>query len=137
MFVLRLEDGDSLPGAVEEFAAKEGVKRAFVTAVGGVQGGKIVVGPEKTEVTDGVTPMLHALSGVHEAAGVGTLFPDEAGNPVLHMHAALGRAGETRTGCVRAGVDVWKVLEVVVVELLGEGLVRRRDPATGFELLEP
>ncbi len=44
------------------------------------------------------------LANVHEVAGVGTLFPDDEVNPVLHMYMACGRNGDTVTGCVRAGV---------------------------------
>lgn len=137
VFVVRLEDGDRLPDSIENFARAVGVKRAIVNAVGGVESGRIVVGPEKTDTSAGVKPMTHEIEGVHEAAGVGTIFPDEKGNPVLHMHAAMGREGTTRTGCVRTGLNVWKVLEVMVVEILGDEPVRRRDPETGFELLEP
>lgn len=137
VFVVRLEDGDSLPGSIEDLARRVGLKSAMVTAVGGVESGRIVVGPEKTHTKGGVRPMTHEVEGVHEAAGVGTIFPDESGNPVLHMHAAMGREGQTRTGCVRTGVNVWKVLEVMVVEILGDEPVRKRDPETGFDLLEP
>lgn len=137
VFVVRLEDGDRLPDSIEEFAASEGVLRAMVTAVGGVESGRIVVGPEKTDTSGGVKPMTLDISGVHEAAGVGTIFPDESGKPVLHMHAAMGREGTTRTGCVRTGLNVWKVLEVMVIEIIGNEPTRRRDAETGFELLEP
>ena len=81
--------------------------------------------------------MLHELAGVHEIAGVGTIFPDESGKPVLHMHAALGREGITRAGCVRKGVDIWRVGEVIMIELLDNSATRKLDPSTGFELLDP
>jgi predicted DNA-binding protein with PD1-like motif len=81
--------------------------------------------------------MEHALDGVHEIAGTGTLFPDGDGNPVLHMHIACGRGASTVTGCVRRGVKTWHTLEVVLLELLGTPAARVLDPKTGFELLEP
>lgn len=77
------------------------------------------------------------LDNVHEVAGTGTLFPDENGEPVLHMHMACGRDGSTITGCVRNGVKVWQVMEVVVQEIVDTTGVRRPDPVTGFELLIP
>ena len=76
------------------------------------------------------------LDGIHEVAGVGMIFPNERGEPVLHMHAALGRGGVTRAGCVRAGIDVWMIGEAVIRELVDSTSLRRRDPATGFELLD-
>jgi predicted DNA-binding protein with PD1-like motif len=81
--------------------------------------------------------MEQALRDVHEVAGVGTLFPNAEGQPVLHMHVAAGRGGKAITGCVRMGVRIWHVLEVVLWELTGTKAVRVLDPETGFELLKP
>ena len=66
---------------------------------------------------------------------MGTLFPNAAGQMKLHMHAALGRGDQTVTGCVRLGTDVWKVVEVVIIEIVGSGLSRKLDPSLGIELL--
>jgi predicted DNA-binding protein with PD1-like motif len=77
------------------------------------------------------------LENVHEVAGVGTLFPDDEGNPVLHMHMACGRDDKTVTGCVRTGVKVWHIMEAVLFELLDSTGVRRLDKITGFKLLQP
>jgi len=40
-------------------------------------------------------------------------------------------------GCVRNGVKVWHVLEVIIFELTGTTASRIKDPLTGFELLIP
>lgn len=135
IFVLRLEDGDRLPDCVEDFAANNDVKRAFCSMLGGVGPGALIVGPEDGDKMP-PDPMRLPLSGVYEAACVGTLFPDESGKAKLHMHGAMGRAGQTITGCVRAGVDVWQIGEVVIIEIVGIEACRRVDPKTGFELLE-
>jgi len=136
VFVLRLEDGDTLPDCVEQFAKENGVRQAFCAVVGGIGSGRIVVGPEDT-VTMPPVPVLLDLVGAHEAAGVGTLFPDEAGSPKLHMHATFGRGDAVKTGCIRPGIDIWTIGEFVLIELTGLDLLRKRDPATGFELLSP
>ena len=81
-------------------------------------------------------PMLTLLEGVHEACGVGTIFQNEEGKPKLHMHAAFGRNEETTTGCVRMGVDVWQIGEVVIIELKNAHAQRVADKKTGFEFLE-
>lgn len=133
VFVLRLEDGDRLPQCVEDFALERGVSQGFCVLVGGVGSGRIVVGPEHGSVPP--KPVLADLFGAHEAAAVGTLFPDESGRPRLHMHATFGKGEEVRTGCIRPGIDIWTIGEFVLVELVGMNLVRRRDAATGFELL--
>ena len=137
VFVIRLEDGDRLPAAIESFAAENKVLRGMCILVGGINnGGNIVVGPENGKELP-PTPMLFGLEGVHEIAGVGTIFPDSDGKPVLHMHAALGREGQTRAGCIRPGVEVWQVGEVILLEISENNAQRLKDPATGFELLEP
>ncbi len=135
VFVLRLEDGDRLPECLERFAAEKGVKQAFCSLIGGIGSGQIVVGPEDGSVMP-PKAMLAKIIGEHEVAAVGTLFPDESGTPKLHMHGAFGRKDETLLGCIRPGIDVWTIGELVVMEFEGLPLERRRDPATGFELLE-
>jgi predicted DNA-binding protein with PD1-like motif len=137
VFIIRLEDGEVLHDCVERFAAEHEVRAATVIAVGGADtGSRLVVGPEQGRASP-VVPMEHELPGVHELAGVGTIFPDETGRPVLHLHAALGRERAAVAGCVRAGVKTWHVLEVVLTEIVGSSARRLPDAATGFKLLTP
>jgi predicted DNA-binding protein with PD1-like motif len=136
IFVLRLHDGDHLPDVLESFAAGHHITTALCFFLGGAkEKGRVVVGPK-----DGYAlppePMVTLLNGVHEACGVGTIFADEEGKPKLHMHASFGRNEKTVTGCVRMGVDVWRIGEVVVLELLGTVAHRAIDKETGFEFLE-
>lgn len=135
VFVLRLEDGDKLPDVIEDFAKDKGITGAACWYVGGMHDGSVVVGPEDGSIMP-PKPMLHILDGVHEAAAVGTIFADEEGVPKLHMHAALGREGRTRTGCVRPGVHTWVIGEVVIIEVVNSAMIRKTDPDTGFSLLE-
>jgi predicted DNA-binding protein with PD1-like motif len=137
VFVIRLEDGDILHESIEEFARKNGIRAAGLIALGGADSDStLVVGPEDGRASP-VLPVTHLLGDVHEVAGVGTVFPNEEGQPVLHMHVASGRGDETITGCVRAGLRVWQVLEVVLWELTETTGQRLLDKTTGFELLEP
>jgi predicted DNA-binding protein with PD1-like motif len=137
VFVIRLEDGDVVHEAIEQFAREKGIRAASLIVVGGADGdSRLVVGPEEGRASP-VVPMEHRLDDVHEVAGVGTLFPDEEGHPVLHMHMACGRKGSAVTGCVRRGVRAWHVMEVVLCELVNTTGTRVRDAGTGFALLEP
>lgn len=137
VFVLRLEDGDILHECIEEFARVHAIRAGALIVLGGSDAGsRLVVGPEKARALP-VTPMVHILDDVHEVAGVGTLFPDADGEPVLHMHVAGGREDATVTGCVRLGVRVWHVMEVVLWELTDTQAWRMPDTATGFSLLQP
>ncbi len=136
VLVLRLEDGDVVHECVEQAARAEGIARAAVILVGGADAGsRIVVGPEDGRAAT-IVPLERMLHDVHEMAGVGTLFPDDAGAPRLHLHAAFGRDDKVTAGCIRTGVKTWIIGEVVVIELLGSDAVRRVDPLTGFELLD-
>ena len=136
VLVIRLEDGDVVHECIEEAARAEGIARAAVILLGGAGGGsRVVVGPEDGEAQP-VVPMERVLHDVHEMAGAGTIFPDETGRPVLHLHAAFGRDDQVTAGCIRTGVKTWVVGEAVVIELTGNEASRRVDPATGFELLD-
>lgn len=137
IFVVRLEQDDILHECVERLARKEGINRAYLIALGALdEGSALIVGPEDGKALP-VVPMKMAIKEPREVAGVGTIFPDEEGRPMLHMHAATGRKDTTITGCVRAGVRTWNVLEVIIQELVDNPGIRKKDEATGFEMLEP
>ena len=136
VFVIRLEDGDVVPGCIERFAEEIGVSVGHGVLVGGFGGGEVVVGPRCSQEMP-PQPMLLPVDGAHEVVGVGVLAPDEDGKSVLHIHAALGRSGQTMSGCLRPGVETWLVGEVILYEILGVKAVRVRDAESGFSLLEP
>ena len=136
VFVIRLEDGDVLPDCIEKFAENNGVSIGHVILVGGIGEGQIVAGPRDSKKMP-PEPMLLPIDGAHEVAGVGVLAPGEDGKPVLHIHAALGRSGQTMTGCLRPGVKTWLVAEAILYEILGAKVSRRKDKRSGFALLEP
>ena len=116
---------------------EQSIQAGAVIIVGGADGGsKFVVGPEQGRVKP-ILPMEHVLDDVHEIAGTGTLFPDDEGNPILHMHMACGRNGETVTGCIRSGVKVWQVMEAILFELVDTTGIRLPDSEIGFKLLNP
>jgi predicted DNA-binding protein with PD1-like motif len=136
-FVMRLEDGDIVHEEIEQFAKDHSIRAAALIIVGGIDGAsKLIVGPEQGR-SNPVTPMVHVLDDVHEIAGVGTLFPDEEGIPMLHMHMASGRKTSTVTGCIRNGVRTWHILEVILFELVDSTGVRKVDSETGFKFLIP
>ena len=135
VFVIRLEDGDVVPECIEHFAEENNVLVGQAILVGGIGAGDVVVGPRHSEERT-PEPILLPINGAHEALGVGILAPGEDSKPALHIHAALGRAGQTMAGCLRHGVTTWLVGEVILYEILGAEVVRIRDEQSGFELLE-
>ena len=136
IFILRLHHGETLHEVIEEFADQKKVKSAMCFFLGGTQDkSKVVVGPKESSAMP-PEPMVTLLKGVHEACGIGTIFTDEEGKPKLHMHASFGRNDNAISGCVRMGVDVWQIGEVVILELVGGSAKRAKNKETGFEFLE-
>ena len=136
IFALRFEHGERLPDAIEDFARNQGVRSAMIVLLGGAgDGSRLVVGPEE-DGDDVIIPLVFALKGTQEIMAVGTIFPDEQGNPILHMHGATGREGDATVGCTRAGVDVWLIGEAILLEINGIRGLRKKDPKTGFQLLQ-
>ena len=136
IFILRLNHGECLHEVIEKFAAEKQVSSALCFFLGGAEDkSKVVVGPKDGAVLP-PTPMITLLMGVHEACGVGTIFTDEQGKPKLHMHASFGRNDTAVTGCVRMGVDVWQIGEIVILELVSSSAKRVKNKDTGFEFLE-
>lgn len=136
VFVLRLHDGDRLPDVLESFAAEKNISSGLCFFLGGAkENSRVVVGPKDCSDLP-PEPMVTLLEGVHEACGVGTIFANEKGKPKLHMHTSFGRSESTVTGCIRLGVEVWQIGEVVVLELTGAIAHRAKNKETGFEFLE-
>jgi predicted DNA-binding protein with PD1-like motif len=135
VFVLRLEDGDVVPDCIEKFALEQGIKVGHVVLIGGIGGGQVVVGPRQTDVMP-PDPMLLPIDGAHEVEGLGIIAPDRDGTPRLHIHASLGRAGRTLTGCLRYGAQTWLVGEAIIYEITGTKARRLPDAKSGFELME-
>ncbi len=134
VFVLRLEDGDRVPDCIEAFAAERGVEGGLCFLLGGVGEGTLVVGPMNPQSRP-IEPLLKSIEIAHEILAVGTLFRDEEGAPKLHMHAAMGRGGYTAMGCLRQGVDIWSIAEVILLEVTGTDMLRKLDPTFGFAIL--
>ncbi|MFO7802018.1 MAG: DNA-binding protein [Desulfovermiculus sp.] len=135
-FVLRLEHKDIVHTCIENFARDKGIRAAALIILGGAdQGSRLVVGPEDG-LARPINPVQTALEAAHEVTGTGTIFPNEQGEPILHMHMACGRGDCTQTGCIRSGVQVWQIMEAVLFELTNCRGQRIADPELGFMLLQ-
>ena len=64
VFTARLEDGDRLPGSIEQMAADNGVEAGVCMLIGGAGGGELVVGP-KDGAAEAIEPMIAGLADVH------------------------------------------------------------------------
>lgn len=136
IFVIRLENNEIVHETIEKFAREQNITRAALIILGGAdKNSRLVVGPENGDLTP-VVPMLKKLAGANEISGTGTIFPDEEGTPILHMHIACGREDETTVGCIRSGVKVWHVMEAILFELV-DNESKRTMEEIGFKLLCP
>ncbi len=106
-----------------------------VVIIGGIGSGEVVSGPKNSNESP-PQPIVLPVDGAHEVLGGGILAPNEKGKAELHLHAALGRAGATLTGCLRQGVSTWLVGEVIIYEILGTNAERIMDTKSGFRLLK-
>ena len=125
VFIIRLDAKEVLHESLEQFARDHEISAAAVMVVGG--GGPdstLVVGPKDSNAKI-VDAMEYILNDAHEITGTGTLFTSEEGEPVLHMHVSAGRSDRTITGCVRRGVKVWGVLEVILFEIKDTTAVKK------------
>ena len=136
VFVLRLEDGEIVHEVIEQFAKDHDIRAASLVIVGGADdGSRLVVGPKEDRGLP-LNPMKLQLEHAHEITGTGTLFRDDQDIPLLHMHMSCGRKDQSITGCIREGVKVWHIMEVILFELLESKGKRVFDPETGFTLLK-
>ncbi len=133
IIVVRFSDGDDVLGGLSEIAKKENIRAAAFHLVGGMRGGRFVVGPEREELPP--VPVWRELEESHEIVGFGTIFwQDDA--PKVHFHGAFGKRDSVRVGCLRETSTVFLVLEAVIAEIKGVNAVRRLDPASGMVLLK-
>lgn len=132
IIVARFGDGEDLLSGLAGIARKEELRAACFSIVGGMKGGRYVVGPEGDEMPP--RPVWRELHENHEAFGFGTIFwiGDE---PKVHFHGAYGRGDSVKAGCLREGSETFLVAEVVITELLDTDAVRTLDPSSGFALL--
>ena len=132
VFVARLEDGEPIYDSILLIAEREGIRSAAVMAVGGIRSGTVVTGPE--DPNGKVVPRTTTFDDARELVGFGTIFPLD-GKPSLHMHAGIGDQDHVMVGCPRIAANVYLVLEVVIIELVGIQASRQFDPEWAVHLL--
>ena len=75
IFILRLEDGETVHEEIEKFSREHSIRAASVMIIGGAdKDSRLITGPARGREYP-IVPMEHILKDVHESAGVGTLFP--------------------------------------------------------------
>lgn len=132
VYMVVLDTGEETMSALQDFARKENLTAAQVSAIGAFSDAvlfffdweskeyqRIPVG-EQTEV----------------ASLLGDVAVGEDGDPVLHLHAVLGKRDGTALAGHLAEARVRPTLEVVLTETPAH-LRRVEDRATGLALIRP
>ena len=130
--VARFEDGDQIIQGISDIARKEDIRAGVFYLVGGMKGGRFVVGPE-TEAMPPV-PVWRELDESHEIVGIGTIFW-QGDEPKLHFHGAYAKHDKVKAGCMREKAETFLVLEGIIMEIKGVNAARELDPLSGMALL--
>jgi predicted DNA-binding protein with PD1-like motif len=133
IIVARFEDGEDVLANITAIARDESLRAAVLYLVGGMKGGRFVVGPEKEEMPP--RPVWRELEESHEVIGIGTIFW-EGDTPKVHLHGAYGKRDKVRMGCMREDTSTFLVLEAVIMEIEGIEAERALDPVSGMALLK-
>ena len=131
--VAKFEDGDNILQGLSDMAKKENIRAGVFYLVGGMKGGRFVVGPEKETMPP--VPVWRELNESHEIVGLGTIFW-QGDEPKLHFHGAYGKHDSVKMGCLREKSETFLVLEAIIIEIKGINAIRELDPVSGMVLLK-
>ncbi len=128
-FAVILQTGDEVMACLTDFATRERITAAQVSAIGALSDAEL-------QYFDWETKDYRKIP-VNEQVEVASLLGDVAeadGKPALHLHIVIGR----RDGSAMAGhlgaAHVRPTLEVIVTESPAH-LRKRRDPESGLALI--
>ncbi len=137
-FVIKIAPGESLAQRLVEFAHASGVKHAVVvSAVGSLRdvrfrgiktGARLPITPPRIHVHEVEGPLeLLALTG--------NIFPDEKGEIDCHLHVMGGRSSGEVLGGHMLDARVFATCEIVLTEILADGLERHLSKTGGVATL--
>ena len=130
-FILVLDEGEEAFATIRDFAGKNGIAAASITAIGAFRAARIAFfefdtktyAPIPVEVQSEVLSMI------------GDIAVDDEGKASLHLHVVLGLSdGTTRGGHFLEG-HVHPTLEVMLRETPAR-LRRRKRPELGIALID-
>jgi len=131
IFVARVDHGEDLQSGIREILSREGISHAVALLLGALKEGSLVTGPEEPVIPP--IPHMVKFGGGWEVAGIATVYPGEGG-PEIHMHGSIGRGDHALTGCLRGRAETYLVMEVVIFELTGLSVRKKKDEETGLLL---
>ena len=127
IFILRLEDGDTIPDCIENFALNNDIRNGYVNFTAGFKSGSIQTHPDQPEA---------AIQEPHAGAAQGLISRNTEDRPVLQIHSICSRDDHTISGYLHTGADINITGEVIIYEILDAACSRVTDEATGLQLLQ-
>jgi predicted DNA-binding protein with PD1-like motif len=131
-FLLVLQTDDEAVACLKEFANRERLSAAQLTAIGAFR--RAVLGYFDWEQKEYLRNPIEEQVEVASLNGDIALGPD--GKPALHVHAVLGRRGGEAMAGHLLEAHVRPTLEVVLTESPAH-LRKKHDPESGLALIEP
>ena len=129
-WVLVFDAGDAVMSSLERFARDEGLDASRISAIGAFECATLGYFDRRRRDYDRIA--------VDEQVEVLSLLGDIATNgdePVVHLHAVLGRRDGSTIGGHLIEARVWPTLEVMLEEAPAH-LRRRHDAASGLALID-
>lgn len=128
--VLRFNSGDDVLRGILDFAEKQGIEAAWLSAIGSVQ--DVELGFYDLKKQEYLKKNFDEAMELLEASGTIAVMN---GKPMLHVHGVFGGKNyETLGGHIHRMIASAAV-EVFIHKIDGR-LERRRDPQTGLNLLD-
>jgi predicted DNA-binding protein with PD1-like motif len=129
-FAVILHSGDEAVRCLQEFATRERLGAAQITAIGALSGAELAYFDWDSKTYQSIP----VREQVEVASLVGDIAVSPEGKPSLHVHAVLGR----RDGSALAGhlleARVRPTLEIIITESPAH-LCKRKDPESGLALI--
>lgn len=131
-FAVILQKGDEAMRCLQEFALKERLGGAQITAIGALSSAKLAFFDWESKQYEPIP----VNEQVEVASLVGDIAIDPDGKPSIHVHAVLGR----RDGSAMAGhlqeAHVRPTLEIIITESPAH-LCKAKDAESGLALINP
>jgi predicted DNA-binding protein with PD1-like motif len=133
-FFIKVLPGECLVDTLTRFTLREGVRNSVIlSAIGSVRNVRlndIKTGAKLPITAARLTP--HEIEGPLELLGLtGNIVPDDAGAPVCHLHIIASKSSGDVVGGHMQSAEVFASCEIVLAELLAEGITRHQSAAAG------
>ena len=133
-FFLKILPGQTLLQNIKQLVTQENIKVGVIlSAIGSIRNVRIngIKSGAKLPITPArLTP--HELEGPLELLGLsGNIVPGADGQPDCHLHVMAGKASGDVVGGQLADAEVFATCEIVLIEVLLEGIERHKSSSGG------